>query len=75
MEKYNLKASLRTWQATFAGTATRTIILAVEWPDFGALSEAQMAPPVDAEVAKWLMELRSMGISSSDSLYRELGGE
>ena len=67
------KMSMRAWQATFAGDATGTVIVGLEYPgslaDFAPAWEKILA---DKAVASWLAGLDGLRTIVSDSLYTEM---
>ena len=65
--------SMRAWQATFAGTSTGTVVVALEYP--GSLADFSMAwekTVADKKIAKWLGGLSGLRTIVSDSLYTEI---
>jgi hypothetical protein len=73
MMKIDSKMSMRAWRATFAGTTTGTVIVALEYPgslsDFAGAWEKTLA---DKGMASWLDGLSGLRAIVSDSLYQEI---
>jgi len=67
------KMTMRAWHATFAGAATGSVIVGLEYP--GSLAEFAAAwekIQADESVAKWLGGLSGLRNIVSDSLYSEI---
>lgn len=66
------KFTIRAWQATFAGDATGTVIVGVEYPgSFGEFGVAWEKLISDPAVGAWLTGLSSLRTIVSDSIYNE----
>ncbi len=67
------KMVLRTWQATYAGTESGTVIVSVEYPgsmaNFATAWEKMMA---NAQIAQKMNDLGKLRRIVSDSIYQEL---
>jgi hypothetical protein len=73
IKKVAPKMTMRAWRATFAGNATGTVIVGLEYPgslaDFATAWEKIQA---DKSVSKWLSGLSGLRTIVSDSLYNEI---
>ena len=68
----NDKFTIRAWQATFAGDATGSIIVGVEYPgSFGEFAVAWEKLVADPKVGAWLSGLSTLRAITSDTLYNE----
>jgi hypothetical protein len=68
----NDRFTIRAWQATFAGEATGSVIVGVEYPgSFGEFAVAWEKLVADPKVGSWLGGLSSLRSIVSDSLYNE----
>jgi hypothetical protein len=66
------KFTIRAWQATFAGDATGTVIVGVEYPgSFGEFGVAWEKLISDPAVGGWLAGLSGLRTIVSDSIYNE----
>lgn len=73
IQKVAPKMTMRAWRATFAGDATGTVIVGLEYP--GSLADFATAwdkIQADKSVAKWLAGLSGLRTIVSDSLYNEI---
>ena len=68
----NDRFTIRAWQATFAGEATGSVIVGVEYPgSFGEFAVAWEKLVADPKVGSWLGGLSSLRSIVYDSLYNE----
>jgi len=66
------QATIRIWQARFAGVEAGTVVVSVEYPTLAALAADDALFSGNAEIRTWLQGLDALRTIVSDSLYREL---
>jgi hypothetical protein len=71
MKKLGSPATIRVWQARFAGEQAGIVIVSVEFPDLAAVAADDERLGASAEFQSWLKGLDKIRTIVSDSLYME----
>ncbi len=66
------EATIRVWQARFAGEDTGSIVAAIEWPSMSAMAADDELMGGSEEMDAWLAGLSELRTIVSDSLYQEI---
>ncbi len=66
------EATIRVWQARFAGEDTGSIVAVIEWPSMSAMAADDELMAGSDEMRGWLAGLSGMRTISSDSLFQEI---
>jgi hypothetical protein len=66
------KETVRVWRARYAGEASGSIVVAVEYADLAALAASNEKQRTDPEFQAILKELAGLRKIVSDSLYEEM---
>ncbi len=72
LKKLGIQATIRVWQARFAGSDTGSIAVGIEYPDMAAFAAGMAKADASAEYQAWLKGLDKIRKVVSDSLYNEL---
>jgi hypothetical protein len=75
LARCGVEATVRAWQATYAGTDTGRVIVTLEFADFAAFArseEAYARAAADPEFAGWAGGLALIRTLTADSLHTEL---
>jgi hypothetical protein len=72
LKKKGSSAKIRAWLARYAGEASGSVVVSVEYPNLAALAKDEAMFSTDAELRAWLQGLGKIRKVMSDSIYEEL---
>ncbi len=72
LKKKGSSAKIRAWLARYAGEATGSVVVSVEYANLEALAKDDAMFSTDAELRAWLQGLGKIRKVVSDSIYEEL---
>ena len=65
------EATIRVWQARFAGQDAGAVVASIEWPSMSAMAADDELMAGSDEMRAWLAGLSELRTIVSDSLYQE----
>ena len=65
-------ATIRVWQARFAGDNTGAVVASIEWPSMAAMAADDALMGGSEEMGAWIAGLAGLRTIVSDSLYQEI---
>ena len=65
-------ATIRVWQARFAGENAGTVVSSIEWPSMAAMAVDDALMGGSDEIRDWIAGLAGIRTITSDSLYQEI---
>lgn len=71
-ERLGIKATIRVFQTTLAGPDTGTTVVAIEYPNFAALADAQEKQAGDSDAQAFFEKIGGMRTVVSSSLLNEI---
>ena len=71
MKSLGIPATLRVWQARFAGPEAGSVVASIEYPSMAALADAETKLTANSEYQAWIKSLDKVRKIVSDSLYTE----
>jgi uncharacterized protein YbjT (DUF2867 family) len=71
MKSMGIPATIRVWQARFAGPEAGSVVASIEYPSMTALAEAEAKLAASSDYQNWIKGLDKVRKIVSDSLYSE----
>ena len=71
MKSLGIPATLRVWQARFAGPEAGSVVASIEFPSMTALAESEAKLNASSEYQTWIKNLDKVRKIVSDSIYTE----
>lgn len=71
MKSLGIQATIRVWQARFAGPDAGAVVAAIEYPSMAALAEADTKLAASSDYQAWIKNLDKVRKIVSDSIYTE----
>jgi len=72
LDSLGSEATIRVWQARFAGENAGSVIAAIEWPSMAAMAADDELMVGSSEMSDWIASLAGLRTITSDSLYQEI---
>lgn len=73
LKKIGIPATLRVWQAQFAGPEAGTVVVSLEFANLATMARYYEAARANADLAAELAKIATLRKVVSDSLYQEIG--